>query len=247
MSANGLTTVILAGGFGTRLAEETDLIPKPMVRIGNLPIILHIIGIYASFGVSNFLICGGYRVEAITNYFLGEGQSILKKNGWAVQVIDTGLLASTASRVLQARNYVGDNFFLTYGDGLSDVNIQDLYDVHRKSNGVATVTAVRPPARFGTLEIDKDVVLEFQEKNSSKVGWINGGFFVLSKKIFDYISEDDESFESSPMKRLVTNRKLIAHKHEGFWQPMDTLREKRELEAFWQRKDVPWPGSHFLS
>lgn len=247
MSFNGLTAVILAGGFGTRLAEETDLIPKPMVRIGNFPIILHIIAIYASFGISNFLICGGYRVEAIEKYFCSEGKSILQKNGWDVQILDTGLLSSTASRVLQTKQYVGDDFFLTYGDGLSDVDLQGLLDAHQKSNAVATVTAVRPPARFGTLEIDENIVVEFQEKNSSKVGWINGGFFVLKRSIFDFISDSDKSFESLPMERLVSARKLAAYKHDGFWQPMDTLREKRDLEALWQQEEVPWPGSHFLS
>lgn len=242
-----LKAIILAGGLGTRLAEETDQIPKPMVRVGEYPILLHIMSIYATFGIQEFIVCGGYRVNVIQEYFSSnDGQRILKKNYWKLNIVDTGVETGTAHRISALQDLVEDNFLMTYGDGLTDLNIENVVTKHLNSKLIATVTAVHPPARFGTLEIENEIVSSFEEKDKTKSGWINGGFFVLRREIFDYIERDDYSFEGSPMRRLVLDRQLGAYKHDGFWHPMDTLREKRDLERYWNSGQRPWPGSEFL-
>jgi glucose-1-phosphate cytidylyltransferase len=230
-----MQVVILAGGFGTRLSEETDLIPKPMVRIGNIPILQHIINYYLNFGHSDFVIALGYKSEVITEYFKGASNS-----GANIKLIDTGLETSTGGRIKKLENLLDEEFMLTYGDGLSNVNIDRLIDHHRRFGKIATVTAVRPPARFGTIEISNGVVSRFAEKDPQEAGWINGGFFCLSKQVCDYISNSNVSFESEPMNRLVEMQELSAFEHQGWWQPMDTLRDKRALESLWEQGDAPW-------
>ena len=217
--------VILAGGFGTRLSEETDLIPKPMVRIGDIPILHHIINFYSGFGHKDFVIALGYKADVIIDYFEVNKNSELK-----ITLVDTGLETSTGGRIKKLKDILDDEFMLTYGDGLSNVNINELLDHHRRFGKIATVTAVRPPARFGTIEISNGVVTKFAEKDPQDAGWINGGFFCLNKKVCDYISDFTTSFESEPLNDLVEIQELTAYEHQGWWQPMDTLRDKRTLQ-----------------
>jgi glucose-1-phosphate cytidylyltransferase len=235
-----LKALILAGGFGTRLAELTDEIPKPMVPIGNFPILIHIMSHFSSFGVKEFLILGGYKVEKLQEYFECQGKAVASRNNWIVNILDTGPATTTAGRLLKAQTSVGNDFLLTYGDGLADVDIKKLIQVHVSSKKTATVTAVRPPARFGTLEFHDGLVTSFSEKDPQKVGWINGGFFCLSTSIFQYLGDAHMSFESQPMDLLVKNRELGVLAHEGFWRPMDTLRDRRDLEEIWHSGKVPW-------
>jgi glucose-1-phosphate cytidylyltransferase len=232
-------TLILAGGLGTRLAEETDFVPKPMVKIGEVPIIQHIMNRYSLFGFKDFVIAGGYKFEVIRDYFNRE-ISFLDQQGWRVEVVDTGLETQTAQRVWKVRELLGDKFFLTYGDGLADLDISKLLQFHNESNTIGTVTAVRPPARFGSLVIHENVVEEFSEKNPQDVGWINGGFFVFNKEIFKYLEGQLGSLEGVPLANLARDRNLKAHLHQGWWQPMDTLREKRVLDEMWQKGNPPW-------
>ena len=206
----------------------------------SFPVILHIMSHFSSYGVKDFLILGGYKVDYIQEYFAGEGKKISARNGWNVEILDTGLETSTAGRLLKARDKVDEQFLLTYGDGLSDVDIDKLISLHSHSKKIAMVTAVRPPARFGTLEFQDGIVTSFSEKDPQKVGWINGGFFCLSIPIFQYISDVKMSFESQPMGLLVKNRELGVLPHEGFWRPMDTLRDRRDLEEIWTSHKVPW-------
>jgi glucose-1-phosphate cytidylyltransferase len=227
--------VILAGGFGTRLSEETDLIPKPMVRIGDIPILHHIINFYSGFGHKDFVIALGYKADVIIDYFEVNKNSELK-----ITLVDTGLETSTGGRIKKLKDILDDEFMLTYGDGLSNVNINELLDHHRRFGKIATVTAVRPPARFGTIEISNGVVTKFAEKDPQDAGWINGGFFCLNKKVCDYISDFTTSFESEPLNDLVEIQELTAYEHQGWWQPMDTLRDKRTLQSIWDKGDAPW-------
>jgi glucose-1-phosphate cytidylyltransferase len=250
-------TVILAGGLGTRLAEETESTPKPMVDIGGSPILWHIMKIYATYGFNEFLIALGYRPEIIKNYFLNyfylrndftidvgrgavdvhEGQ----REDWQVHLIDTGLETQTGGRLKRLESQLREGtFMLTYGDGVCDVDIQALVDCHRSHGKLATVTAVRPPARFGGLNFNGELVAEFTEKPQIGEGWINGGFFVLEPEIFDYIEDDATIWEREPLERLADDGQLVAFRHEGFWQCMDTLRDVRLLETLWQSGDVPW-------
>lgn len=251
-----MKTVLLAGGFGTRLSEETNLRPKPMVMIGDRPILSHLMGMYANHGFNDFIVAGGYRVDFIKSYFaslpmqlndyridLETGEvRILGNNSprWTVSVMDTGLHTMTGGRIKRLANYVGDTFMCTYGDGLSDVNIKALVDFHNSHDKLATVTGVRPPARFGKLLIKDKQVTEFEEKNSLDEGWINGGFFVLDRGVFDYIDNDTQPFEREPLTRIARAGQLMAYEHSGFWQPMDTLREKEHLEKLWETGSPPW-------
>jgi glucose-1-phosphate cytidylyltransferase len=230
-----MQVVILAGGFGTRLAEETDLIPKPMVRIGNIPILQHIMNYYSEFGHRDFVVALGYKAEVIVDYF-----ATTKNLEFSINLVDTGMDTSTGGRIKMLENELDNEFMLTYGDGLSNVNIDGLLSHHRKFGKIATVTAVRPPARFGTIEITNGVVTKFAEKDPQDAGWINGGFFCLNKKICQFISDSTISFESEPLNHLVRIQELSAYEHHDWWQPMDTLRDKRALEALWNKGEAPW-------
>jgi len=230
-----MQVVILAGGFGTRLSEETDLIPKPMVRIGNIPILQHIMNFYSGFGHKEFIIALGYKSEVVIDYF-----NSIKLNQFDVKLVDTGLDTSTGGRIKKLENLLDDEFMLTYGDGLSNVNIPLLIEHHQRFSKIATVTAVRPPARFGTIEISNGLVTKFAEKDPQEAGWINGGFFCLNKKVCSFISDPEIAFESGPLSHLARVNELTAFEHEGWWQPMDTLRDKRSLETLWQKGDAPW-------
>ena len=254
-----MKAVILAGGLGTRLSEETSLRPKPMVEIGGKPILWHIMKIYSSYGINDFIICCGYKgyiiKEYFSNYFLHmsdvtfdmrtNNTTIHQNNSepWSVTLVDTGDLTQTGGRIKRIQKFVKDDeaFCLTYGDGLGDVNIEKLLETHKKSNKLVTVTAVNPPSRFGSLNIKDHVVSNFQEKpNLTDGSRINGGFFVLNPKSIDYIENDETSWEGPPLKVICEMNQLAAYKHNGFWQPMDTLREKNQLEELWQSNKAPW-------
>ena len=250
--------VILAGGRGTRISEETLVKPKPLVEIGGLPIIWHIMKIYSHFGFNDFVICCGYKGYMIKEYFSNYGlhtsdTTIDLKNKtikvhkkttekWKVTLINTGEETMTGGRILRIKNYVGNNFCLTYGDGLANVNIKKLINFHKVNKKIGTVTVVQPVARFGRVELDKNsMVKKFLEKTQGdNSGWINGGFFVFNKKIFKYLKNDQTIFEKEPLENLSKDRELSAYKHRGFWQPMDTLREKEYLEELWQSNKAPW-------
>ncbi|MDC3350515.1 glucose-1-phosphate cytidylyltransferase [Flavobacteriaceae bacterium] len=253
-----MKVVILAGGFGTRLAEYTSLIPKPMVPIGNKPMLVHIMEIYASHGFNEFVIALGYKSEIIKEYFLNyhalnSDFEVDLKNGsvkfinevdkdWKVQLIDTGLNSMTGGRIKRLSSIIGDNtFMLTYGDAVSSVNIKELVNFHKKSGKLATVTAVHPIARFGELAMDEgNNVKSFSEKTQINSGWINGGFFVFEPKVFDLIENDSTVLEKKPLEWLANNSQLNAYKHDGFWQCMDTVRERDNLEEIWKSGNAPW-------
>lgn len=251
-----MKVVLLAGGRGTRLAEETAALPKPMVEIGGRPLLFHLMQHYAAFGFKEFLVACGYRGEVIKDYFrslpahlsdyivnLGDGSLEIIKPAeldWRIGVIDTGLETSTGGRLLRLRPLVGDQPFLaTYGDGLGAVDIAALVAFHQSHGRLATVTAVHPPARFGALAMDGDRVVEFAEKPQTREGWINGGFFVFEPGVFDFLDEESP-LERGPLERLAQAGELCAYRHDGFWQPMDTLRDKQLLEALWQSGKAPW-------
>ena len=254
-----MKVVILAGGFGTRISEESDLKPKPMIEIGGKPILWHIMKIYSYYGFNEFIICCGYKGYVIKDYFhhyyMHEADMTidLSKNliqyhnsqsePWVVTLVDTGLNTMTGGRIKRIQPYIGnETFMLTYGDGVSDVNIHDLVEFHKKNGRYATLTAVQPSGKFGALEIDqKNDVHAFQEKPKGDGAWINGGFFVLEPQIFNYIKQDDETvWEREPLENLAKDNQLSAFKHEGFWHPMDTLRDKNELESLWNANNAPW-------
>jgi glucose-1-phosphate cytidylyltransferase len=252
-----MTVVILAGGKGTRIAEETTARPKPMVEIGGRPILWHIMSIYAAHGLNDFVVACGYRGELIKEYFASffvrhSDFTINLKNGtrdvinagapdWRVSVVDTGLDTMTGGRVRRLRPLLGDGpFMVTYGDGLGAIDLGALRAFHRAHGRLATVTAVRPPARFGNLALDGDRVREFAEKPQTGEGWINGGFFVFEPGVFDYIRDDATSLEQEPLVRLADEGQLMAFQHEGFWQPMDTVRERQLLESLWASGGAPW-------
>lgn len=225
----------MAGGYGTRISEETSDKPKPMVRIGKHPIIWHIMSTFAAQGFSDFVIATGYKAEVIENWVVG-----LETN-WRIKVINTGLDTQTGGRIAKVFNEVSaDRMIVTYGDGLSNVNIKQLIDFHSHLGRIATVTAVHPPARFGVLESQNGQVTSFGEKSQAHSGWINGGYFVLERKVIEYIDSDACSFEFTSLPKLVADGELSAFNHEGFWQPMDTLREKNELEKFADNPNPPW-------
>jgi len=231
--------VILAGGLGTRLAEETDLIPKPMVKIGAEPILVHIMRIFAKFGHKQFIVAMGYKQEVIQEYFK-DNLEHFRNEGWEITLVDTGLSTSTGGRLSRVMPLINSTFYMTYGDGLSDINLDLLLKHHQEMNRIATVTAVRPPARFGTIEISNGLVNGFSEKDPQASGWINGGFFCLDKEVENYLMGDDVSFESDPINRIVSENQLSAYEHSGWWQPMDTLREKRILQELWLSGKAPW-------
>ena len=231
-----MKTVILAGGLGTRLAEYTDRIPKPMVQLGAKPILSHIMNFYQSYGYDDFIIAAGYKKEIIKEYYKDSKEF---KN---LKIVDTGKDTMTGGRLLRLKSYFNKNedFFMTYGDGLCAINLDDLKKFHENHKKVATVTAVHPPVRFGELEIIGDDVVEFEEKPQAKAGWINGGYFTLNYKVFDYIKNDKTLFEKEPMKNLLNNKNLKAYKYEGFWKCMDTLRDKIDIEKILIDKGEIW-------
>ncbi|WP_428937690.1 glucose-1-phosphate cytidylyltransferase [Fontivita pretiosa] len=253
-----MKVVILAGGMGTRLAEETDIKPKPMVEIGGRPILWHIMQHYSAYGYNEFVICLGYKGEYIKRYMLDyakltsdltvkirSGDVMRHGSGmkcdWTVDLVDTGLQTATGGRVKRVQQYVGNQtFMLTYGDGVSDVNIHKLLEFHRKHGKLATLTAVRPPARFGHMHFEGDLITQFSEKPQTESGWINGGFFVMEPAVFDLIGGDDTWLERETLEILASRKQLCAYKHEGFWQCMDTLRDKRLLEDLWAKGQAPW-------
>jgi len=252
-----MKTVILAGGLGTRLSEETHLKPKPLIEIGGRPILWHIMKIYSTYGLNDFIICAGYKgyliKEYFANYALHQSNVTfdLKENAmtvhetkvepWRVTIIDTGENTMTGGRIKRIRSYLGEeDFCLTYGDGVGDINIAELIQYHRSQQVLATLTATQPPARFGALEIVDHKVVRFHEKPQNKNGWINGGFFVLSPCVMDYIEGDETFWERDPLEKLAENNQLAAYLHSGFWQPMDTLREKNYLETLWAEGKAPW-------
>lgn len=248
---------ILAGGKGTRLSEETTIKPKPMVEIGSNPIVWHIMMHYAHFGFKDFVIALGYKGEVLKKYMvdylsLGSSLTVDFRNGevrshdnyhpdWVVELIDTGHETMTGGRIKRLQPYLGnETFMLTWGDGVSDVDLKRLLAFHRSHGKLATMTAVRPPARYGHLEFDGDRIVSFEEKPQTAEGWINGAFFVLEPEVFEYIDGDETMFEHEPLSRLADEGQLMAYKHESFWQCMDTLREKHILETLWQSKNPPW-------
>ena len=249
--------VILAGGFGTRISEETHLKPKPMVEIGGRPILWHIMKLYAAAGYNEFIICCGYKgyfiKEYFANYFLHHGDVTfdLAKGSmevhqssaepWKVTLVDTGEKTQTGGRLRRVRDHLnGETFCFTYGDGVSDVNIKALVAFHKAHGRAATLTAVQPPGRFGAIDFEGTAITRFHEKPHGDGGWVNGGFFVLEPSVIGYLNDDDTVFERDPLERLATNGQLQAFKHEGFWQPMDTLRDKQHLEDLWSRGAAPW-------
>ena len=231
-----MKAVILAGGFGTRISEESHLKPKPMIEIGGDPILVHIMKIYSYYGINDFIICCGYKGNMIKKYFEDH-----KFEQWNIQTIDTGLNTMTGGRIKRIENHIDDTFCVTYGDGVSDVNINDLILFHKEKKSLATLTAIHPPERFGVLELSGNNVVEFHEKHQGESSWINGGFFVFEKEIFDYIKNGDSTtLERTPFETLAKEKKLTAFKHEGFWHPMDTLRDKKHLENLWTSNKAPW-------
>lgn len=251
------TAVILAGGLGTRLGEETQVIPKPMVQIGESPILWHIMKIYSVHGITRFVICLGYKGYAVkeyfANYFLHRADVTfdIAKNSmevhsgraepWQVTLIETGTSTMTGGRLKRVREYVENApFCMTYGDGVSDIDVTALIAHHQSAKTLATVTAVRPPGRFGALELKGDAVSGFVEKPAGDNSWINGGFFVLDPKVIDLIDGDDTIWERSPMENLASRGELSAYKHYGFWQPMDTVRDRNHLRDLWDSGEAPW-------
>lgn len=252
-----MKAVILAGGLGTRLTEETVTRPKPLVEVGGMPILWHIMKIYSAHGINEFIICAGYKGYMIKEYFanyfmhmsnvtfdMSTNEMEVHENyaePWRVTIIDTGKHSMTGGRLRRIADYLGeDDFCLTYGDGVSNIDISQVIAHHRQSELLATVSAVQPPGRFGALDLDGNRVKGFVEKPHGDGGWINGGFFVMSPKVLDYIDGDDTVLETDPMEKLAKEGQLTAYKHSGFWHPMDTLRDKQYLDRLWQEKRAPW-------
>ncbi len=252
-----MKVVILAGGFGTRISEESKFRPKPMIEIGGRPILWHIMKYYSSFGFHEFIICCGYKGELIKDYFVNYQSynsdfTIELKNNmltmhkipnedWKVTLVDTGLNTMTGGRIKRIEQFIdSDNFMLTYGDGLCDVDLNSLVDFHMRHGRMATITTVKPEGRFGILDIQKEMITDFREKSSNDMGWINGGFMVLNKTIFRYIQDDKTVFEREPLEKAAYEHKLAAYKHNGFWHCMDTQRDKEILEKMWETGKPPW-------
>jgi len=230
--------VILAGGLGTRISEETEFIPKPMIKIGQKPIIWHIMKYYSSYGVSDFIICGGYKIKKIEHFFSKK----FNKKKWNVKVVNTGKNSNTGERLLRIKKYLKDDkvFFLTYGDGLGTVNINSLIKFHNLSKSLITVSAVKPPSRFGKLKILNKKLKNFYEKKRNFEDWISGGFFVCNFKIFDFFKNKNPIFEKDVIPKIVKKGEASAFKHYGFWHPMDTMQEKRVLNKLWKTGIAPW-------
>ena len=230
-----MKVVILAGGFGTRLSEYTDSIPKPMVPIGDKPMIEHIMKIYAGYGHKEFYVALGYKGEVIKEYFKNF------KNDWKINLIDTGADTYTGGRLKRLRKYLsGETFLLTYGDGVSNININELIEFHKKHKKIITISAVRPPARFGSLSLKGSEVLKFKEKTQLGESWINGGFFVINPKFFDFLKGDETILESKPLETVTELKEIRAFKHEGFWQCMDHKLDKDLLDSLYKKGDAPW-------
>jgi glucose-1-phosphate cytidylyltransferase len=248
--------VILAGGLGSRLSEETAVRPKPMVEIGGKPMLWHVMKIYSAHGINEFVICLGYKGYLIKEYFanyqlhtsditfdLGEGTMDVHRSNtepWRVTLIDTGDATMTGGSQRRVLDHVGDEFCLTYGDGVADIDVSALIAFHHEHGTICTVTAVQPPGRFGALELSGDLVESFEEKPRGDGGWMNGGFFVCSARVGDYITGDDTVWEQEPLRQLANSNQLSSYRHEGFWQAMDTLRDRNHLEALWQGGHAPW-------
>lgn len=252
-----MKAVILAGGLGTRISEETHLKPKPMVEIGGRPVLWHVLKIYSAHGINDFVICAGYKgyviKEYFANYFLHMSDVTFdmqhnrmevhqrRSEPWRVTIVDTGEATMTGGRLKRVREYLADETFcFTYGDGVGNVNITELVAFHRREKRLATLTGVQPPGRYGALSIDGTAVTNFQEKPMGDGGWINGGFFVLEPRVIDYIDGDATVWERQPMQRLAEEGQMSVYSHDGFWQPMDTLREKNHLEDLWASGKAPW-------
>jgi glucose-1-phosphate cytidylyltransferase len=252
-----MKVVILCGGLGTRLSEETELKPKPMVEIGERPILWHILKHYAHYGFNEFALALGYKGEIIKRFFLehyylssslsvqlAKGQATAHdkdREDWLVHLVDTGSQTQTGGRLKRLASLIGqETFMMTYGDGVSNVDLKRLLEFHRSHKKLATVTAVRPPARFGGLVFDGDLIKEFTEKPQVGEGWINGGFFVFEPQVFDYLGGDETILEREPLERLAKAGQLVAYRHDNFWQCMDTLRDTRLLESLWQSGKAPW-------
>lgn len=253
-----MKVVLLAGGFGTRISEESQFKPKPMIEIGGMPILWHIMKGYSQQGFNEFIICAGYKQQVIkewfANYFLHtsditfdftKGDEIIVHNkrseNWKVTVVDTGLHTMTGGRLKRVKQYIGnETFLMTYGDGVANVNIGDLLRFHKTHKKLATMTAIRPESRYGMIDFDGDKVLSFREKSSSDVGFINAGFMALEPQVLDYVKDDTIMFEREPMEKLANDGELMCYKHEGFWQCMDTLRDKQKLEELWSKEEAPW-------
>ena len=256
-----MKVVLLAGGFGTRLSEETDIRPKPMVEIGGKPMLWHIMKIYSHYGINEFIVCCGYKANMIkqyfANYFLQQADLTidLRDNSmqihhsqaepWKVTLVDTGLNTMTGGRIKRIQDYLnpGEPFMMTYGDGVADIDVNALLAFHKEQKKKATVTVVQPSGRFGAIkfnEQDEVKVFSFQEKPKGDLSWINGGFFVLEPEVLDYIDGDDTIWERKPLETLAAEGELVAFRHYGFWRPMDTQREKRELEEMWEKNQAPW-------
>jgi glucose-1-phosphate cytidylyltransferase len=253
-----MKVAILAGGLGSRIQEETEVKPKPMVEIGGKPILWHIMKIYSHQGFRDFVVALGYKGDYVKRYMveyaslegdltvgMRDGRIEAHGNGdrddWNVALIDTGQMTNKGGRIKRLAPYLGDEtFMMTWGDGVSDIDLNRLLAFHRAHGKLATVTAVRPPARFGHIELDGDVVTEFSEKPQAHEGWINGAFFVLEPQVLDYIDGDDTEWEKEPLERLAADGQLMAYRHEGFWQCMDTLRERKLLEQLWDSGEAPW-------
>ena len=253
-----MEVVILAGGLGTRLSEETDIKPKPMVEVGGKPILWHIMKIYENYGFNNFTLALGYKGEVIKDYFMNyhsysSDLEVNLKNGevsfsnqvsedWNVSLINTGISSMTGGRLLRLKEKLKETFMLTYGDGVSDIDLQELLKFHKSHGKIATVTAVIPSARFGGMHVDDGKVLNFKEKPQSGSGWINGGFFIFEPSIFDYLDDDKTVLEHEPMEKLVNDGELMAYQHHGYWQCMDTIRDRESLQEIWSSGDASWLG-----
>lgn len=254
-----MKVVILAGGFGTRISEESTIRPKPLVEIGGRPILWHIMKIYSSYGFNDFIICTGYKGELIKKYFYDldifesditfdyrNELTLVKHNRkvdpWCVTVVNTGLNTMTGGRIKRIEEYIGEDeeFMITYGDGVSDINLSELIKFHKSSGRLVTLTGVKPVGRFGRLELEDDKIINFKEKEIDKEDWINGGFFIANRKIFDYIDDDSTVLEKEPLINLAKDGELGMYKHIGFWKAMDTLKENIELNAMWDDESAPW-------
>ncbi len=253
-----MKAVILAGGYGTRISEESYLKPKPMIEVGEKPILWHVMKVYSYYGINDFIICAGYKQHIIKQWFADyfihnsditfdftNGKDVIIHNQylepWKVTVIDTGLNTMTGGRIKRIQEYVGEErFCMTYGDGVANVNISDVLKLHEKAGTIATLTTIRPEGRFGVLDIEDYLVKSFREKNQEDTGWINGGFMVLESEVFDYIKDDSTIFESEPLECLAKDGQLSCYKHHGFWKCMDTKKDQDQLEALWQSGQAPW-------
>ncbi len=230
-----MKAVILAGGYGTRISEESSIVPKPLIEIGGKPILWHIMKIYSAYKIDDFVICLGYKGEKIKEYFEQFDSKL-----WNIQLIDTGLDTMTGGRLKRIQDKIDNTFCMTYGDGVSNINLNNLVTFHKEKKSLATLTAIHPPERFGVLNLSGDYVTEFHEKHTGESSWINGGFFVFEPEIFDYLQNDSTVLERAPLETLAKEQKLSAFKHNGFWHPMDTLRDKKHLEDLWTSEKAPW-------